>query len=85
MKLYSCPVCGWQGLREPPYDSTGYPSYEICRCCGFEYGFDDGANGDTFSSYHDKWIERGMPWRNPEVRPPNWDAAAQLSRARSEG
>jgi len=80
MQKYLCPVCGWFGLRDPPYDSTGSPSYEICCCCGFEFGFDDGSNGETYSSYRDKWVESGMPWFDPDTMPPNWNATAQLSR-----
>lgn len=38
---YICPICGYDKLLEPPYDEYNNPSYEICPCCGFEYGFDD--------------------------------------------
>ena len=39
--MHMCPVCGYIGLNEQPYDDNGCPSYEICSCCGFEFGFDD--------------------------------------------
>ena len=39
--LYCCPVCGFAKLDDPPYMPNGKPSYEICRGCGFQYGFDD--------------------------------------------
>lgn len=38
---YICPVCGFKGLTEPAYDDQGNHSYEICSCCGFQFGFDD--------------------------------------------
>ena len=44
----SCPAYSelgpppWPRLGEPPYSShLGFPSYEVCSCCGFEYGLDD--------------------------------------------
>ncbi|MED4649062.1 hypothetical protein P9293_17030 [Bacillus inaquosorum] len=38
---YTCPVCRFKGLTEPAYDKEGTHSYEICPCCGFQFGFDD--------------------------------------------
>jgi len=38
---YTCPVCGFNGLKEAPYGPNQEPSYEICPNCGFEFGFDD--------------------------------------------
>lgn len=38
---YTCPVCGFDGLKEAPYGPNQEPSYEICPNCGFEFGFDD--------------------------------------------
>jgi len=40
---YTCPVCGFNELQEPPYGPHQEPSYEICPRCGFESGFDDGG------------------------------------------
>ncbi|CAI6246577.1 hypothetical protein NRS6120_05960 [Bacillus subtilis] len=37
---HTCPVCGFKGLAEPPYDHEGNHSHEICPCCGFQFGFD---------------------------------------------
>ncbi len=80
MDLYMCSVCGWDRLTGPPYDRNGNPSYEICCCCGFEFGFDDLSNGLTFNSYRTAWIDRGMPWFNPSDKPPMWNAGVQLGR-----
>lgn len=38
---YICPVCGYSGLREVPYDKYVYGSDEICVCCGFQFALDD--------------------------------------------
>lgn len=42
---YTCPVCGFKGLKEAPYGSNKEPSYEICPNCGVEFGFDDRKEG----------------------------------------
>jgi len=54
-----CPVSGYIGLNEQPYDDNGCASYEICSCCGFEFGFDDNDQGKTFEQYREKWILNG--------------------------
>lgn len=46
-----CPVWGYTALEEPPYNEYEEPAHEICRCCGFEFGFDDGSEGYTFLAY----------------------------------
>ena len=66
-----CPVCGYPKLSQPPYDSYGYPTYEICSCCGFEFGFDDSVQDRTFERYREEWIEDGFPFRHKPV-PRNW-------------
>lgn len=67
-----CPVCGYGGLREPAYDKYGYGSFEICSCCGFEYGVTDDDKGFTFESYRQKWIDEGFPFRWEDDKPKDW-------------
>lgn len=74
-----CPVCGYEGLEEEPYDCDGNPSYGICDCCGFEFGFDDLSNGKTFEKYRREWIEGGAKWFVAEKRPSGWNVKEQLS------
>lgn len=68
-----CPVCGYDKLLEAPYDEFGYPSYQICNCCGFEYGFDDESEQHTFDSYRAEWIEQGFVFSSKEFQPEIWD------------
>jgi hypothetical protein len=75
---YLCPVCGWDQLTEEPYDRDGNPSYEICPCCGFEFGFDDGSRQETFAVYRKKWLEKGATWFDPDACPAHWDLSRQL-------
>lgn len=67
-----CPVCGWDGLIKPPYNKYGEPSYEICFCCGFEYGYTDGNNGFSFNTRRKKWIQEGYTFMSPERCPKGW-------------
>jgi hypothetical protein len=97
---FSCPCCGFGGLRslayeklqfpieaslEPPYSRHfGMPSFEVCPCCGFEFGNDDEpGTGDavSFRSYLRAWIGRGARWFDPKQQPQNWLLDDQLKSA----
>ena len=75
--MFICPVCGFDRLTEEPYDIDGNPSYEICNCCGFEFGFDD-LKIINFEYYREKWIEKGTPWFNVKLKPKNWSLKNQI-------
>jgi transcription elongation factor Elf1 len=69
-KTTICPVCGYDNLKEGPFDEYGYPTYEICPCCGFEFGFSDESEGNSYESYRTDWIRKGFPWfsgRTPKL------------------
>lgn len=68
-----CPVCGYDKLLEAPYDKLGNPSYEICPCCNFEYGFDDDSEGYSFESYRTKWIDEGFKFSDETDQPKDWN------------
>ena len=74
---FLCPVCGFDGLVEPPFDVDGTPSHEICPCCGVEFGFDD---RDDFAEFRQNWIEQGAPWFTPKIKPKGWDLQKQLAK-----
>ena len=66
-----CPVCGYPDLSQPPYDDHGDPSYEICACCGFEFGYDDAVRDYSFERYRDEWIANGFEYRRKPA-PKSW-------------
>ena len=78
MAKYTCPVCGYAYLDEPPYDSQGNPSYVICDCCGFEFGFEDKSEGKSIGEYRKEWMDRGAKWFKPAKKPDDWDLDKQL-------
>ena len=68
-----CLVCGFPKLTEGPFDDYGCPTYEICPCCGFEFGFDDESEGISYVEYREKWIAGGFHWFREDEEPTNWD------------
>ena len=76
--MYICPVCGYDKLMEEPFDKDGNPSYEICNCCGFEFGYDDGSEGVTPDFYRKEWIGQGAKWFNIKFKPEEWNLQEQL-------
>jgi len=84
-RFYICPVCGFDGLRQPFYNKEGKPSYEICGCCGFEFGFDDSFKKESFYSYRKEWLKKGANWFNPKLKPKNWNLQKQLNNLKARG
>lgn len=82
---YTCPVCGYGGLPEAPWDNDA-PSDEICPSCGTQFGYHDAAGGDAarrqprYRELREEWIARGMPWESPDIEPApdDWDPTRQL-------
>jgi hypothetical protein len=82
---YLCPVCGFEGLTEPPFDMNNDPSFEVCSCCGFEFGFDGENNPERFMEYRKHWISEGTPWFNAKLKPNDWDYKEQLKNVSTPG
>ena len=77
-----CPVCGWPELAEPPRNAAGAASFEICPCCGFEFGFDDDDRGLTYDAARARWVAGGMKWWSASrPAPAGWEASEQVGRA----
>ena len=79
--VYSCPVCGYQGLREPPRD------FSICPSCGTEFESDDfGTTQEEVerrqAELRNEWSEKGAQWfSHATPRPQHWNPYAQLAAA----
>lgn len=79
MPAYTCPVCGYPALEEPPRSRSGGGSYEICSSCGFQFGVTDDDQGFTYEQWRERWRKQGMPWdKNASAPPPGWDPVDQL-------
>lgn len=79
---YVCPVCGWPELDEPAYDQYGSSSFDICPCCGTQFGYQDARR--THADLRAEWIAGGMPWSSRAVpEPDGWESSSQLRAAGS--
>lgn len=81
--MYTCIVCNYDCLEEELYDEDGGGSFEICPCCGFQYGLHDyneiGDKEITYINWRAKWIKNGCKWHDKSMKPPvNWSAKEQL-------
>lgn len=75
----TCPVCGYDKLDFKPYNEKGYASFEICPCCGFEFGCDDFPNKEkAFIEWRKNWIKSGCNWFSRNSKPQDWNAQEQL-------
>jgi hypothetical protein len=81
---FQCPVCGFPGLSDPPRTEANGGSYEICACCGFEFGVTDEDIGYSYEAWRKKWIAGGMHWRSGGIEEPpaDWDPVEQLKTLR---
>jgi len=71
---YSCPVCGFAKLKEPPRSASGGPSYEICPACGFQFGVSDDDDEISYEQWRADWVHSGMEWTSLGItKPRGWD------------
>src|SRR5258708_1117129 len=71
MPTYTCPVCGYDRLEEPPED------WSICPSCLTMFGYSD-YHRDV-SILREAWITSGAMWGSKYIqRPPFWDPVKQL-------
>lgn len=71
---YVCPVCGYPELEEPP------ATFEICPCCGTEFGLDDAdiSHGELRRA----WLLAGAPWFSQFTHAPaGWNPYRQILKA----
>ncbi len=76
-----CRVCGYL-LDFPPWGDDGHTaSFEICPCCGVEFGYEDSTK-DSAKKYRQAWISKGASWFEPQKQPSNWNLDQQLDAIR---
>lgn len=77
--IFVCRVCGHLTPQFPPWGYDGRtPSFEICDCCGVEFGYED-ATLIGSRNYRAKWIEAGAKWFRPKNKPDGWAVEEQLA------
>jgi len=76
-KKYICPICGYDKLKEDPYNNGVLSSFDICLCCGFEFGVTYNNELDkeiriyseeqAVEYYRKMWILTGALWFYEQV------------------
>ena len=76
---YICLICGFNKLREAPFDKYSCGSYEICHCCGCEFGYDImHLDNEKLVKLRESWINNGMIFKTKEKIPLDWNANEQI-------
>ncbi|TXI13188.1 MAG: hypothetical protein E6Q66_10475 [Pedobacter sp.] len=77
MSEHLCRVCGLY-IEELPWGEDGIsPTYEICPCCGVEFGNED-YTVKSAKQYRAEWMKKGSRWFDPNEKPNDWDVWIQL-------
>ena len=79
----NCRVCGYE-YDEPPWgidDKT--PLFEICPCCGNQFGYND-CNIEAIRKYRSEWIINGANWFNSKFQNVGWNLFSQLKQVPPE-
>jgi hypothetical protein len=71
-----CRVCGYE-LSVPPWGiDNNSPTWEICPCCGTEFGYED-CTPMSVRKKREEWILNGKKWFYERKKPTNWDYSIQ--------
>ena len=77
MKEHFCRVCGLYIEDEPWGKDGSCPTYEICPCCGVEFGNEDYTIKSVID-YRKQWISNGAKWFNLKLQTEGWNLEIQM-------
>lgn len=76
---HHCRVCGLY-IESAPWGEDGEtPTYEICPCCGVEFGNED-YTLQSVRNYRTKWLESSAKWFESRQEPNYWDLEEQMEK-----
>lgn len=78
----NCRVCGFH-TETPIRDEDNNATYEICSCCGVEFGYEDYTKESTLK-YREKWINSSCEWFESKLKPQDWNLDEQMKNINSE-
>ena len=73
---YVCRVCGYINY-EITCEKGIYPTYNICPCCGVEFGYED-IDLASIRKYRENWINSGCNWFLDAGIKKDWNFLEQL-------
>ncbi len=66
-----CRICGLY-IEDKPWGEDGlFPTYEVCPCCGVEFGYED-CTVESVLDYRERCITNGTKWSNLNQNPVDW-------------
>lgn len=72
-----CRVCGYYSEEAPWGEGGKTPNYEICSCCGVEFGNED-YTYESVLQYRKTWMEKGCVWFDVRKRSSDWNKEEQF-------
>ncbi len=73
-----CRACGYEyPIDNPIWFDDESPSYDICSCCGVQFGYED-DDYEGVVGYRKHWLREGAKWFSANRRPKDWDLKIQL-------
>lgn len=73
-----CRVCGLL-QDDPPWGADGRtPNFEICVCCGTEFGYEDISRSSVLRK-RAQWLSTGARWFDVKWKPADWNLDQQVS------
>ena len=76
MVEYICRDCGSE-YKSPTWDSENGASFNICNCCGVEFGIQDSSYKGVID-YRNEWTLNGFQWIYKQFKPIDWNIEEQL-------
>lgn len=74
---YCCHVCGRDQGFEPWGKDKETPTFDICPCCGVQFGYEDFTLEGT-KEFREDWLATGAKWFDPEFKPTHWSLEEQM-------
>lgn len=73
---YVCKIC-WFEDKDPFWLETGWPSWQICVCCGGESWYND-CKQIAIERKRKEWIDWWYKWFDEKEKPKNWNLEEQM-------
>jgi len=74
---HECRVCGCYSNTYPWGEDGKSPSYQICSCCGVQFGKED-LTLESIKECREEWISKGGEWFTKNEKPEGWDIKTQM-------
>jgi len=74
---HECRVCGYQNNDYPWGEDGKSPSYQICPCCGVQYGVKD-ITPEEIQNERKLWVKNKYKWFDSNLKPSGWSSEEQL-------